>query len=62
MEVVFESEPVSLKVDGKTYKVYIRQYDDGDYDIEVEGFEDAPAKVYDVALDFFESNGFFDGE
>lgn len=61
MSIIYESEPVPLKVNGQIYQVYIRQYDDGDFDVEVAGSDDVPAIVYDRAVEYFEENGFFDG-
>jgi hypothetical protein len=56
-----EKSRTTLKINGIPYVCYVCDEGDGDYSVEVEGNE-PPAHVYDVAWEYFESQGFFDGE
>lgn len=55
-----EETKTTLTIDGVPYVCYVTQHDDGDYSVEVEGC-DPPPQVYDIAWDYFESKGVFDG-
>ena len=61
MYSIEDESKTTLTIDGIPYVCYVCEHDDGDYSVEVEGC-DPPAHVYDVAWDYFERNGWFDGD
>jgi hypothetical protein len=61
MYIKEESDRVLIEVDGTKYTAYVVQYTDGHYAVEIEDHDDPPELVYDIAWDYFEKYGYFDG-
>lgn len=62
MTVIDESSPFEFTHDGVQHNAYVRHYDDGDVDIEIESPNDPTAKAYDEAWDVAESLGILNKE
>lgn len=54
-----ESVKVKFNYSGTTYTAYVRYYEDGSHDVEIEG-DDAPDIVYDAAWEEAEKLGLID--
>lgn len=56
---MIENQTIKVKFNcsGTTYTAYVRYYEDGSHDIEIEG-DDAPAEVYDFAWDYLDKEGY----
>lgn len=52
-----ESKRFTFYLNGSVYTAYVRYYDDGDYDVELDGDEEFSSEVYDYAWEVAEAEG-----
>ena len=57
MNVIDESEPFEFSHNGEKYTAYVRYYDDGDCDVELDYYDDG---AHDKAWEIADRMGLFD--
>ena len=57
MTVIDESEPFDFSHNGEKYNAYVRYYADGDYDVELDYYND---EAHDKAWEIADRMGLFD--